>query len=451
MSEFDVAAVLPPIRPEDLLAYADLYQPDERRGDSDPPVRETGVHCGRPLVYPVPRSELPVFLRERAEATGSRLYGVVFAFDLETTAGMRYTHARFEVRLTDQRAVAVQIHADGDALGLLFGSAEPAPASIAAATVAAAASATAAHTIAAATARPGWLPRLAAYPGQARARITGTQSHTFRWDYDDPRGETVIPAACALHALIEVPSDMVELAGSLLVDVTLVRAGWRNRSQPACLRKAIGFREPLPGAATATPATLAAAVRLCVAADVEAYSDRPNPLAELTQRRLVEALARARRGAGIDERAVHLQPQGDELFAILPVGIDESLVIPGFVNGLACALREINAAGDTARLRLRVAMHRGLMKEGPSGWVGNAPIAVHRILNAPALREALAANPEVDFVLGVPDVLYQDVLAHSVETPRAEDFREVTVELPEKRFREHAWVYLPRVERDEPG
>jgi hypothetical protein len=381
------------------------------------------------LLYPVPVGDLPAFLRERGRAIGTRFYGVVFAFDLERTAGLRYLSARFEVRLSDQRAVAVQIHADGDALGILFGAGGTE-----------AASPTAARAVLASVERPGWLPRLASYAGHARARITGTQSHAFSWSYEVRRGETLIPEALAMHALVEVPEDVTELSGSLAVDVTLARAGWRGRSQPATLRKAIGFREPLPRPAAPAPG---AAVRLCVAADVEAYRDRPNPLAELTQLRLVEVLASARRRAGIDDGDVHLQPQGDEVFAILPVGIDESHVIPEFIAGLAGALQAVNRGEGAPRLRLRVAMHRGLMKEGPSGWIGTAAIAVHRILDAAQLRGALAANPDADFVLGVPDVLYQDVLVHSSQVPRGSDFEEITVDLPEKRFREHAWLYLP--------
>ena len=426
MTEPNVA----PMRAADVLAYADLYPPDERRGSSAPLIPESGVHCGRPLIYPMPADDLPAFLRERARATGCRFFGVVFAFDLERAEGRRYSSARFEVRLNDQRTVAVQIHADGDALGILFGSGRTEPASPAAA-----------RAVFASAGRPGWLPRLASYAGHARPRITGTQSHAFSWAYDDPRGDTLIPEAFAMHAIVEAPDDVTELGGSLLVDVMLVRGGWRGRPAPATLRKAIGFREPLPG--VAAPA-LGPAVRLCVAADVEAYGDRPNPLAELTQLQLVEVLASARRRAGINDREVHLQPQGDEVFAILPVGIDESRVIPNFVEGLAAALRAVNAGAPADRLRLRVAMHRGLMKEGPSGWIGHAAVAVHRILDAAPLRSALAANPAVDFVLGVPDVLYQDVLVHSYEALRGEDFEEITVEVPEKRFREHAWVYLPR-------
>jgi hypothetical protein len=208
----------------------------------------------------------------------------------------------------------------------------------------------------------------------------------------------------------------------------------------------VPFAAPLPvdGTAAAGPAQ----VRLCLAADVEGYSRQHNPTAEATQRRLVEVLAHARGHAGLDETQVHLQPQGDEEFAILPPGIDESHVISRFVQGLTGALGEVNRdLNATARVRLRVALHRGLMKPGASGWVGVAPVAVHRILNSGPVRAALREHTAADFVLAVPDVLFQDVLVHSYQGLPADGFRPVTITLPDHHFVEHAWLYLPAAGR----
>jgi hypothetical protein len=396
-------------------------------GEADAGELTLPIHCGRPLVYPVNREELPGFLRGRSAATGSHFYGVLFAFDLEQTGPVRYAAAQFSVCLADQRAVAVQIRADGDALGLLYGTGELR------------ASTALVRAQARLDDRLRWLPPFPACKGLAGARVTGTQSHAFRSAYNDPRGETTIPPACAMHALIEVPKDLLELAGIVTVDATILRTDRLGRARCAAVRKAVYFSELLPGAAPEP----AAAVRLCVAADIEGYSDRHNQIAEWTQLRMVEVLTRARRRTGIAEREVSLLSQGDEVFAVLPVGIDESWVIPTFVESLAAALREVNEPAGTERIRLRVAMHRGLMKKGPSGWVGKAPVAVHRILNASELHVALADHPGADFVLGVPDMLYQDVLVHSYAPLYAEAFRKVTVDVPEKGFREQTWIYVP--------
>lgn len=202
----------------------------------------------------------------------------------------------------------------------------------------------------------------------------------------------------------------------------------------------IAFGEALPE----NPVPSGAAVRLCLAADVTGYSRRPNHLAERTQSWLVRALAQARANAGLDEATVVLQAQGDGQFAVLPVGIDESRVIPDLVEGLAEALRRTNhGLSAEERVRLRVALHRGLMKPADSGWVGTAAIAVHRILDSPPLRAAIRDTPTADYVLGVPDLLYQDVIRHSAVPPLPHQFTEITIDLPDKGFVEHGWLHVP--------
>jgi len=335
------------------------------------------------------------------------------------------------VTLDDQRARAVHLAADGDELGLVHGD-----------TTTEAASATAAHTVAAARRRRGWLRRLAGRSGTPRAWPTGVQSPNFGWSYDDPAGELLLPRAYAMHALLELPAEATEVAGRLGVRVEIgAAAGRRGGRRPAGMRESVRFAEPL---APAGPPS-AAAVRLCMAADVSGYSRRGNAATERIQRDLVATLARCRRAAGIPDSAVAPQPQGDGQFTVLPIGIDESVVIPALLRELRVALTDLNRRATGAdRMRLRVALHRGLVKEGSNGWIGAAAIAVHRILDSPPLRRALAGDDAADFVLGVPDVLFRDVIVPSDGPPRPEDFEPVVVTLPEKGFIEHAWLHIGR-------
>jgi hypothetical protein len=186
------------------------------------------------------------------------------------------------------------------------------------------------------------------------------------------------------------------------------------------------------------------AVRLCLAADVERYSRLRTPAAARAQAWLVDVLAQARAHAGIDESTVDLQHAGDGQFAVLPPGLDESSVIPALIHGLESTLRDLNAdLNDHARLRLRVALHRGHIGPAPAGWVGDSVIAVHRLLDAPALRQALRDRPDADFALIVPDMLYRDVVRHLP----LEDFNQTTVNMPEKNFTEHAWIQVGNVGR----
>lgn len=415
-----------PLPDPDVLAYAQLLRPGGPRDSWETPVLEAGVRCGRPIVYPVPTEDLPAPLRRRAASGGSRYYGALFAFDLDDLGRRRrYEGARFEVTLTDPRAVAVALHGDGGALGLVYGFDQPQVASPVA-------------QYAASAARPSLLRRLGLRAGRARAWITGAQSNVFGWVYEDPSGQLLVPRTYAMHALIEVPAELDRLDGELRVHVEVPREDRGVWSYVrASLQNVVRFAEPL----SAPRPRSGAAVRLCMAADVSAYSRQTNPTAERTQHRLVTALARARRDAGVDEAEISRQSQGDGQFAVFPPGIDESEVIPRLVGGLAAALADTNREPGE-RMRLRVALHRGLVKEADNGWVGNAATAVHRILDSAPVREALREHADADFVLGVPDVLYHDVIAHSPRPPRPEEFREVLVHLPDKNFLERSWLYV---------
>jgi hypothetical protein len=160
----------------------------------------------------------------------------------------------------------VHLAADGDELGLIQGpdAAEPA-------------SAVALRTVSAARSRLGWLRRLGRRTGTPRAWTTGSQSATFAWVYDDPRGAHLLPRSYGMHALIEVPAGVTELAGVLAVQVEVAgRAG----SRAAAMAESVRFAEPL----TSAEVPAGAAVRLCLAADVVGYSRRPNASTEVIQR-----------------------------------------------------------------------------------------------------------------------------------------------------------------------
>jgi hypothetical protein len=186
---------------------------------------------------------------------------------------------------------------------------------------------------------------------------------------------------------------------------------------------------------------------MCLAVDVVSYSHRSNTDAEQLQRDLVDVLACARRAAGIRDAEVRPQPQGDGQFTVLPAGIDESEVIPVLLAELGEQLvTQHRERHPEQRMRLRVALHRGLVKEAANGWVGAAAIAVQRVLNSDPLREALRRHPMAVYAVGLPDVLYRDVIVPAARPPLATDFQEMTVDLPEKNFVERGWLYVgPRV------
>jgi len=399
------------LRTDDVLIGAELTGTAARGEDQF----RIALNCGRPLLYPITADDLPPALSRRSAA---RYLGALFTFDLDRApAGYRYAAARFTVDLGACGVPAVLVHSGGDQFGLL---ADGAVSPLA--------------DRATRTGRPGLLSRLRTREDRPPAWTTGAQSSRFGWRYQDRRGTPLLPRTYGVHAVLEVPVDATELTGFFEAEVDV--AGIVRRRASATER--LSFTVPVPGA----PDDRAAAVRLCMAADIVGYSSRGSAAAADLQTDLVRILAHGRETAGVDASRVSPQPQGDGQFTVLPVGLDEAAVIPRLIDGVGAALAARNTASGRDRLRLRFALHRGLVRAADNGWVGRAAVAVHRILDSAPLRAAVEENPEADYVLAVPDVLYADVLSEG-DSPPPSAFRPVTVDLPTKGFREQAWLYVP--------
>jgi hypothetical protein len=288
----------------------------------------------------------------------------------------------------------------------------------------------------------------------------GLNSHTFGWFFGHLDGRESIPHAYRVRAVIEIPPDVGELTGMLRTDVSVVTGTYLVRTQHTHTTLTPVFALPVPAHARldaasveqdapgAPQAVTPPGVRLCCAADIERFSRFRNPEAARAQRRFVELLARARRHALIDEADVQAQSSGDGQLTVLPAGLDESTVVPRLIEGLRRALAETNAdLSEHARLRIRVALHRGHIASGANGWVGDVPIAVHRLLDSPPVRGALVDHPEADLALIVSDVLYLDVIAHHDDRALPESFVRVDAVLPAKNFSQPAWVHVPAAGR----
>jgi hypothetical protein len=277
------------------------------------------------------------------------------------------------------------------------------------------------------------------------------------WLVGDPLSSTPMAREFTVHALLSTPAGVSALTVTTRLDATLVRPGKRHRQAQrshAHSRNPAEFALQLPGDETANrtgqPAAPASvrgtgAVRLCLAADIQQFSRFRSGEAIRAQQRFVDALAQARRYAGIDEETVKLQESGDGQYAVLPTGLDESTAVPRLIEGLRVALAQLNSdLNARARLRLRVALHRGHIAPGANGWVGDSSIAIHRMLDSEPVRTALADNEGADFALIVPEVLYREIISQGYETLDPAEFNRVDVVAPAKGFAAAAWVYLPK-------
>jgi hypothetical protein len=406
------------------------------------------VVYGRPIAYRIPPSATSVPLD--ATAPGGEYLGIWTAFDLRLFAAAdRFTAIFLRMRFDDPRVAALDLETRGERLGIGYEGAAVWPTTpLGQAAVAAVRDA------------PGWAQRLR-YGGQIS--YSGIGECAFGWFFGGFEPGPALPLTYAVHAIIRAPRGLSELSGAVRADVSVTRGRYRSRLSHAVGDGAQDFALPLPegrpsvfgpGAddtaerlvreAAAETVHSSSAVRLCLAADIERFSRFRNPEAVRAQQRFVDVLNTARRHAGLGEDHIELQEAGDGQLAILPPAIDESRVIPRLVDGIELALAETNRdLNEHARIRIRVALHRGHVVPGVNGWVGDSTIAVHRLLDSAPVRRALAEHPDADFALIVPDTLFQDIIVHRYGHLTPEAFEQVEAELPEKDFAERAWVYVP--------
>jgi hypothetical protein len=183
--------------------------------------------------------------------------------------------------------------------------------------------------------------------------------------------------------------------------------------------------------------------KLCVAYDVEHYSQRGTRREHATQQRLSDVLGFAFGEAGLAPDEYQVQEQGDGGLALLPTGgtVDEPRLIVGLLRGLRNALAELNEdLIESARVRLRVGLHEGVVHSAAHGYVGPAVIEVCRLRDADPVRKALAESQAV-LVAAVADGLYRDVLSQGYHGLSGASFTPVDVQV--KSFSARAWIYLP--------
>ncbi len=182
--------------------------------------------------------------------------------------------------------------------------------------------------------------------------------------------------------------------------------------------------------------------RLCIAVDLERYSQRNDPGQIEAQRAMSELLREAGTHGALERAQWHIQRQGDGELALLPPGINEAVVITSLTRSLRDGLHRYNRnVNDAARLRMRVAVHEGMTYVTEAGFAGDAINVVCRLRDAAESRRALRATKK-DLVLIVSARIYQDVVCgHDAYDLPPASFRETEIVMPDKGFRAIAYIH----------
>ncbi|KPI02327.1 hypothetical protein OK074_5328 [Actinobacteria bacterium OK074] len=188
--------------------------------------------------------------------------------------------------------------------------------------------------------------------------------------------------------------------------------------------------------------------RLCMAADVEKYSRLDTPGQTVVQADLVQVLEEAAVLSGLDRAGWARQPQGDQEFAVLPLGTPEPVMLGAFIRHLAARLDARNAGrAPKDRMRLRLAIDMGVASPAALGHSGPAPIAVARYLNAPQVKKVLEGIGSTDLVVIVSGRLYEDVVKSRIQSLDLGQY--VRVHIRQKEFSDYGWIHVPGHGADE--
>jgi hypothetical protein len=179
-----------------------------------------------------------------------------------------------------------------------------------------------------------------------------------------------------------------------------------------------------------------------VCVDVQGYADRSRTNADLVAVRdgMYGALERAFTRSGVDWQTCYRADRGDGVLIVVPPDVTSDLLVTTVPGELASALQDHNAEhGPHARIQLRMAVHAREVHRDKHGLTSMAINLTSRLLDAEALKRALAGAPGVLAVIASQS-FYEEVIQHTV-TSHPGTYQRVRVCVKETTAT--GWIRLP--------
>ena len=180
--------------------------------------------------------------------------------------------------------------------------------------------------------------------------------------------------------------------------------------------------------------------RTIVVVDVEGFGDlsRTNAHQVAIRAGLYRAMREAFGRAGISWDDCGREDRGDGVFVLVPAEVPKGLLVESLPSALVTALRAHNAAHPgPERIRLRMALHAGEVRYDEHGVTAASVNLAFRLLEAGALKAALAGSPGVLAVI-VSSWFFEEVVRHS---GAAAGYRPIEVAVKETTTT--GWICLP--------
>jgi hypothetical protein len=176
--------------------------------------------------------------------------------------------------------------------------------------------------------------------------------------------------------------------------------------------------------------------------DIEKFGRRRNTDQQWLRQQMYHVLEAAATQAGIPWSQCQKADRGDGVIILIPASAPKEDITEGFVRELNTALGAYSRrSNESVSMRIRMALHAGDVVRDDQGWVGAELNTACRLVDLPALRNALTKMPSALLALIVSDIWFKTVVRHD---PGAVDHREYTrVPIAIKELNDWGWIHLP--------
>ena len=184
--------------------------------------------------------------------------------------------------------------------------------------------------------------------------------------------------------------------------------------------------------------------RTILVVDVEGFGSgkrQRNPIQEALRDGLYQVLRWAFEAANISWEDCYQEDRGDGVLVLVAPQVPKAPFVESLPPMLIKALQQYNdnAHRPEECIRIRMALHAGEIKHDTNGVSGPSIIRTFRLIEAPALKAALAQSPGV-LAFIVSDWFFDEVVQNSsIDDP--DRYQRTTVKVKETTTQ--AWICLP--------
>lgn len=180
-----------------------------------------------------------------------------------------------------------------------------------------------------------------------------------------------------------------------------------------------------------------------LAVDVAGFGRRDEEAQQHVRDAMYVIVERALKRSGIAWGDCHVEDRGDGLMVVPPARVHPVALVDPLLHFLGAGLRRHNKLHSAAAtIRLRAALHTGRITFDRHGVSGATVVHVFRLLDAPAMKEALAGSG-ADLAFLASAEVYDTHLRHGPELVDPDSYRPVEVRVKETVTR--AWLHVPAV------